>query len=1135
MEHAFTTASPPPPPGGTGVPSAGSRPADAQPGVAAGSPEAQRGSAGPGETGTATAFWRDVVQDDRLFRARRAPPNEALGAHATANHAVSEGADVRLVAAAPRLRGDGSGPVAAMSLLLSGTPTPGALYLGPWVAGGRLTCEVECRLDERDRPGLERALDCGTVKACFAREARFALVRRGEVLAEAATAGLHPSAALSAALGREEAIEAMHAFGGTAPAGAPLLELDVRLRLEVGTMRRTLRLSGRWSDAWPELEARADASGLVEAASLDAALAALLARGAVRLADGAGAPVDDLEAAVAIFRRAGAFFLGSEANGAVALRRQPAASFPLDAAETMARPETDEVGFRTPLAALIALHFGGRSAAGHLHLVTLDPDGSHGPVSSPRQTRSARNDVVMLAQGNHMLFGQAVVETASLTAIKVHETVVSQAMAAHLAAEFGKHRRPPAPRSLPVFGDGEAARPGTLYPDRLSANLRWYVPDFVLAARSPTADPETAPFRLDIERRGVTGTGRPALEGTLRFRLAARTSPEAAAALEGARAAGQEVRPVALLDPGVQLEIPYLDDATNRPGTRSVLCSVAREGGDLACTATLSNDWVRVAYAALSRPGFQHHAMVSARVRFAFETYTLLPPDRAKRIPNGRIDRLPPLDFEADGARLRVGRDTLVLGHDDGPAAHAPRGGVAAAGLALRPAAAAQIVARPKPQGQFQGAYLEQIVAILAQPTYVDAMRHGEAAADILVPCAEHPHLYRELRESGWHSLGCQDAYMLGQASSRMFEEIVALATPAARVFRSMQQADVFMIAPARYRLTRTANGATAVPALALYQVLSVDPRETRLAFDLALQPDLSPAARRDLLLRLAALSRAPVLRYPTEFDLRDLGVTLNGVSGASHAAQGPFLKVTLPCDLSGAMLLKSMIETGGIAGSARFAFADGTTIDVALDIALRRVSGPWDSGEVAARPAGTAVQIRNVTERAQDVEAVLCHGPVRRLPVGRTLASGEAATIPAEEECAEAYALAVAAGSGPFTIEEVRSIVGEFRREVVFFTQADFAAEGLSGIEIDAEIEGMRDRRRAVLDPSVRESRLIFVLPLTAYLADPAVICRIQGVRPDGSRTEPSEIRTRLSQSGLVEVAPIRSTPRDADPASPL
>ncbi len=1065
------------------------------------------------------------MTDSRLDRVIRPPPGQALGAaipigkegwqdfrvgtwrglvrYDEAPRTAGEG---RFQAfASPRIATDANGaPAVNLTLLLAEQPPAEAESLVPFVDSGRLAVELVTRTSALELERLERALG-GVVQPLQSRRVLFSILHGEQLLADGQGRGVAARTGISAQLDGEQCRSVLRALNSEA-AETEFHGPYIRAVAEYEQLQRvSVRLRGDWQAIHDALADRAGASGFLSQMDVEGVVGRMLTEG-ILLLSGVDDPAQRRSTGISMFLRVASVLLERRSTGVYRLRSRPAPVGVLELTDTRESRAARSIETTAQLDELLASSFAAHPAAPHVHPVALSPS-RLSAVVVPVKSRSTRLGPEMQRGTQLALVNANVLHSATLVRPTVHASLVSTSHNAAAVLPGGGVTTKPRPRSLPVVSDAAAADPPAVFTDRINPNRRWYLPRFELAQVDPGAAWDQTAFAFEFERTGVTASGRPAIAGTIRFRLVSRPHPDAQAVIERERNAGRVVGEIRLDEVRVTLQVPFVAENSGQTGHRAFVCRVTSEESGIECTVQLANDWVRLAYGALSTPGFQPEMPV---IHVAGE-YTCYAPIGVSLQAGGKAARLGDLEAGAVDARLISG-------------------GVAVDLLRSRVSTAMRVDGRnlPLKARPMKALTLQPSLALssgalthLVNTKYVLRKRRHDSASEMSVPCLTHPTSYRERVDGQLNVVGCQDALLLGQADPRLVGELTHLATERLRVFRSLQQPDLFLMLPVSYRITRRRDGEQAVPAIALHSVLDAERADqTRFVYQVTLQPDITPLERRQVLSQLLELTAEPIVRFPTEFDLNNLEVTLGSTGEATHAADGPFLVHTINCELADALIVKSQLETGALAGHVRFGLGDGSTLTSSLSMSLREIDGPWDVGPIEVTPLAGEVQLSNPTESAYEIFELHTFDPPATIPLQLQLQAGEARRVTVGEDCREVYVVASRIDDGPTSLEEVRSFVEEVSQFVVFFADFDFSGHQLAAVEIEAEIEGAGQLQRVRLDAEKRAEEVMFSLPLTHYIADPILRYRAIKLATDGTRDDPAFSETRLEEGALIAVS---------------
>jgi hypothetical protein len=839
--------------------------------------------------------------------------------------------------------------------------------------------------------------------------------------------------------------------------------------------------------------------------------------------------------------------------GRYQLAERPPEEFAWSHEETLLVPSTLPVTIAAPLEEVLGGALDGLDWDAFVRLVA--PDGLEGGYSAvPRRSsgeigRVARDSggdqVSSMVQVNATMVDPAAVTATArptLRPIALGSGQIRQLWLADGTLDYlGKDRV----RSLPVTTGGDEV----LFPDRLDGTRYWYLPTLELVEPSPAEDPETAAFLFSFERVGVGSTGDAALSGTVRLTL--RPGIPEPVRTQLAALHNPPAQPVEMLDLNIELSIPFIDSADNSSKRTPLRGTVDRSTGDIVVTFAVADRWVRLAYAALSLTESQAGERPSIRYSFRYESYrvtkgaTIRPLNGLKQamIPidwNPGKASLRPLVFNAATGVLLAGATQIRFAPEEEPAGtkratrgQARGGGPAAAArpaIALaRPIAVARpfsaAAVRPIAETGINPVPLEirpvltDVIPQLDERVYVQQSMGVQGAADVEMPCDRFGPLYRQRVTTGWQSIGCQEAFRLGQAPAQLYQEIPALKTEWFRIYKCLPQPERFLVLPSVYHIARYPPGheRAYLPAAMVYAVL--DPEtvaNNRYRFVATVEPDIPPFAMRAL--RASLSTYAPPAS--TELDLpTDVAtqVELPSMPMASALAKPRFtvvgqgVQVVLECQIADALILRSAIEAGGVLGRLSFTLGDASHLESEVELLLSRIGGPWGVGPVSADRTGAGIQLTNHIDRSVDVSTLRLYTGVaaaNEVAVGQRLEPLATASVglgEGEVEVTAVYSIPPAAAR---SLEESRIYVEDVTTNVIFTCGINYAARGMADLEVYARLRGVGSEERVSLSNAVpRAGAAEFVVPLSAIVgaggSSPAIEFRLVRVMTTGERVE--------------------------------
>ena len=805
----------------------------------------------------------------------------------------------------------------------------------------------------------------------------------------------------------------------------------------------------------------------------------------------------------------------------------------------------DSLAIAAPLHEVFSAVIQGQDLSPFINLVAIDEEG-RGITPLPRRTRGTRARPRPL--GNSIAlrrlqqFGRCLVSGgASLGADSRPGTRAAQRAPRDLAAQPLGHDQPcraahAGPAASPSVIDNKQ---DAIWPDRIDTNTRyWYAPRYELIRPDATSLPGNSPFLFTFMAVGHDISGRPGLEATIQFSMRPVITAEGQAKL--GQLGAVDARPVVTQNLSFALEIPFRDQQGNTLRENILASAVEEQDGRVLVTFRLLNDWVRLIYGSLAFDNFQPGEPARISAAYTFEAYINISRRQLQLAAGGKSLAVPLVaGTRAKGRK----RDELHVTKGDG-ILHFPGGTLHASPMAVTP------LARPKPPristAMVAGTAMMahhvavrpelQVAAtvsnVLSRKQYAESTQSWRSSADLLMPCSTFGSLYIEETDAGPRAIGCQDNFHLGQTVYRLYEELLPK-KPGYRVFRSLQTPGRFLVAPDVYVIGRyepTEGDKAYRPLILFYSTIDIDHLEkSRCVFLATLQPDISQAERRQLLDELRADHHPQAsLVYLTEIegDVEfDWALPTSGAGGvlkleAEETRDWDSFQVSLATDAIGVPQLKAILESSGIAGSVRLSLPDGTSLRSSLRLDLSRITGPWLAGPLAVKDGGGGmVEIHNAIESTVNLSELLVgdENAVVSQPVGSRLAPG--AKVQTAVDGAPAVILPVySIEPSPASLTEIRSYIEDISVGLILMNRLDLAALALQQIEISGEVQGVVGKQTVLIAPqSDSASALEFLLPLTAYLANPIVEFKVLATDMQGQKRELRSWNWPILTNGVV------------------
>lgn len=662
------------------------------------------------------------------------------------------------------------------------------------------------------------------------------------------------------------------------------------------------------------------------------------------------------------------------------------------------------------------------------------------------------------------------------------------------------------PKSLPIVGDPNAA----YWIDRRDPKKAWYAPEFIAVELQPNIDPSQSPFLFTYETIGATASGKPALKGKMRFTLEKKAGTKtieqlAADGITNAEAVKFESITLAVLT-------PFVDETDGKPRQHSFTpVIVQQDDNKIIAEVEFLNDWVRLAYGAMAIENYQSQP-VQIQINYTFSCYVVLK-DNDLDIVFGAKTMMTPVLYTAtqlakpvksayiNAAALKYVHPLSEVKFNKEK--RAAKKATAVAALAARPYHVANN-SMIKPQLNLTA----ELIGTVNKVKYSMRTQLCQKTATLTYTCNKFGNFYREIKDGEAVSIGCQDAFKLGEIKYKQYEEIAELRDEYFQVYRSLCQPGYFVLVPKNFSITRRETGEPDAYRPLIFLNALIDPQtpaNNKVELRITLQPDIPEYKRIELAEKLKALHPSPVVTYPT--DIAAESVVFNWALDPSIAANcqtdiadagGPFISTYLVMDLANWQLMRSVLQKPGLNGSVTIKLSDGTEMISNLGIKLDEIRGPWGMGPLEMSYSNGQITITNKTERTIDISELVKYtgaAIAEKIPVETSLPAGQSHTVTASDGMTAIYTYPL---GDPVAIEETRSFVEEIYSNVIFINLLNFDNYKLTQLDIEAVIKNIEGTHKGKLTEDIRVVDFDYVLPLTTYLEEHVVQFKVTKIFND-------------------------------------
>jgi len=696
------------------------------------------------------------------------------------------------------------------------------------------------------------------------------------------------------------------------------------------------------------------------------------------------------------------------------------------------------------------------------------------------------------------------------------------------------------PQSLPIVKDANAV----LFSDRVVTTRAWYTPKFEVVMPEMNAGPGNSPFLFSYESVGATSSGKLALKANLRVTFKLVPSPETAAALAASGLA--QALPVNMHWLSINLLIPFIDEADGLAKQHAFPAKITTENDLVTASVEFANDWARLAYGSLSTVNFQATPAV-VQVFYVFSCYNIVQTKNYQVIFGAKTlntkvlyaTNLMARDTNTEALLSNVGgyinAESLTFEHPlstlqfkrEMPGANkTSKDAMAPANFIYARPLQSVVLPTLKPVAHLNAS----IWAALTPVQYSLGVQTVISTVPLLFPCNELGNFYQQIISGEPQSIGCQDAFKLGEIQYKEYEEIMELRDAQFQVYRALPQPGRFMIVPVRYCVTRREVGEEDAyrPLIFLNALLDpATPANNKVELRVTMQPDIPVYKINQINQKLKSYHPDPSVVYSVGVQNKSTNVawavdpTIAATSESDLSdASGPFISVYFSTDLPGWQLLKTVLTSPGLNGSIAVDLADGSQFSSNLLIKLDTVRGTWLKGPLDMLFGDGQVTITNKTKGKINIsDMVRYEGDTiaETFAVGVTLDSESATTVTAPEGLVPVYSYAL---GGPVAIEETRSFVEDIYSNFIIINLVNFENHNLIQLEFEASVRGLDEVHRGTLTDTERVVDFDYILPLTSYLESFMLDIRVTKIFND----KPAELTPWIAwdlNNGPVSLTP--------------
>lgn len=459
--------------------------------------------------------------------------------------------------------------------------------------------------------------------------------------------------------------------------------------------------------------------------------------------------------------------------------------------------------------------------------------------------------------------------------------------------------------------------------------LYWVKPDFTIKRPGRGTAFNVSPFQFSFKKIGMMPDGSSALEGKLKLTITRFLNANWASKIPK----NKKRKLIKSLDTSYKIRLPYIDAKGKRNSTFLYASSSKVRGKTIHLEFTVSNEWLRLLYAALSVPDLDNGSRASLVVGYTF---------------NAMVKPLQISNFLISG--VHIGHLSAINRLNTFKIQWSGQ---------IKNTKASYITRRSSAKPQFISANAASLtlantnaiaaaVSTSLEKKYVLKKSHLTKKIPLVFNCTTYGDYYAEEKNGNLVAIGCNEPMRIGQITHALYSKIDDLSSPNYDVFKSNAIPQLFVVVPKRYILSRRQEDPEKfAPELFLHGAIDIEDYSNSLCLiDLKLEPDITFYERLILEKELKNYTAyEPQLKYITEVDGEEtLSWNLSGsiIENANTYAFSQYIRGTFETNISNSQLCKSLLENTGMTGLYTKQLDEDLTVRVQLIVSLDHIAQPW-------------------------------------------------------------------------------------------------------------------------------------------------------------------------------------------------
>jgi len=650
--------------------------------------------------------------------------------------------------------------------------------------------------------------------------------------------------------------------------------------------------------------------------------------------------------------------------------------------------------------------------------------------------------------------------------------------------------------------------------DYYHKDLYWVKPDHELLLPNRGMSYETSPFQFTVRNIGISEDGSPALEADMIVTVRRYLNKNWISSLGKKK----KTRLLNTTKPTYRIQLPYIDGTGKQKHAYLDVSTVNIKKKYIKLGFTVSNDWVRLLYGALSTPGLPNASRPTLILSYYFNAMLKKRNNTSYLVSGlqlGHSIQLNKLN------RFRFNREKGTLAKNTSSKKsirRTPKPSVAIANNSSMLATHTPTVAA--------------VSNINWDITAIDRFKKKEYARqavrltpklDLKLECTFYGDYFTELKNDENVAIGCSEPMRIGQIKTPLFLKIDALDHAKYEVYKSQVMPQMFVVVPKSYAIARRLEEPDKfAPELFLHGAVDIENlTDSRCVVDLKLQPNITYYEGRQLENALKKFTAYPAqIAYITEFvgeESVNWNLSNSIIEKANTFTFDHTINTTLETGIMNAQLCKSMLERGGITGIYKKKLDTDLEVSTQMVVTLDTIAQPWSGEGLRIENKANALHLTNELESIIHVDRLVKieEADEEEVPVQQNVVSGQTLVLEGDFDGDE-YIPVFSIETDQQALSENYTYIEDLFQQIICFDLFSSSENG-NLLEVHVGIQNQPPYTKIDFSDGAREQESTLLIPISEIISSVLFGYFIKYRAADGTIYESNWIHHNFSAIGNI------------------